>query len=87
LPQTIDTPKWPKVDGIACPETDEYNVLVIILEKEKRHLPLCAAAPTVTQKMSHKKTIVIVSDYKLTTRLLQKNCRKMRNTKGHSDLL
>ncbi|WP_218029605.1 hypothetical protein, partial [Aneurinibacillus danicus] len=62
----IDTPKQPKVDGIACPETDEYNVLVTILKKEKGHLPFCATAPTVTRKMSHpKKHMVIVSNYKL----------------------
>ena len=31
----IDDLIFPKVDGIACPEIDEYNILVYILEKGK----------------------------------------------------
>jgi hypothetical protein len=31
---------FPKVDGIACPELDRYNVLITILEKEKGHSPI-----------------------------------------------
>ena len=57
----IDTPKRPKVDGIACPETDEYNVLVTTLEKEKKtSFFVCSCVNSYTEDVPQNQTTIMV---------------------------